>query len=65
LGCIHPNDDIFFASAAAAHAFSIRFLDTLSRYVAEPKPQVGQNHGFAAFVNFTMPTHSRPNARED
>src|SRR5271166_409830 len=35
------------------------------RYVAEPKPYVGQNHGLAAFVNFTMPTHSRPNARED
>jgi hypothetical protein len=35
-----------------------------SRYLAAPKPYVGQNHGLAAFVNFTMPTHSRPNARE-
>ena len=40
-----------------------------SRYVAglkpyESKPYLGQNHGLAVFVNFTMPTHSRPNARE-
>ena len=46
----------FFASAAAAHTFSI---------VPAPQPHVGQIYGWAAFANFTMPTYSRPIARED